>query len=106
MLDAVDYQLVVNVYYLDAERNHTEVVYNATVTVTEPEEQLLNTETAFLMLGGTALIGFIIYYVMGSVAKGKPKAAKNADGSRVADESWLENTTIGKKKKTSKKKKK
>ncbi len=38
MLDAVSYAFVVQVQYLDGAANHTEVVFNGTVTITEPEE--------------------------------------------------------------------
>jgi hypothetical protein len=101
MLDATLYVLVVEVSYRDGETNHTEVVFNKTVTVSEPDQKLVNTETAFLvmiLIGGiSALVYFGGAAVQKKLGKGKSPSSASPGAKGVVRESFLEGTTAAKK---------
>lgn len=104
MLDATAYVLLVEVVYRDGDKNHSEVVFNKTVTVSEPDEQVFNTETAFLfitLIGGIALSGYGLKgYLEKKIAKSSRSSSSSSGGSSSGGEkpkevrdSWLAGTT-------------
>ncbi len=110
MLDATTYVLVVEVSYRDGETNHTEVVFNRTVVITEPDQKLINTETLFLALVVAASTAAVVYFGGAAMKKklGGGSGAKSRSYSPAAKgvvrESFLEGTTAAGKTKSPKKK--
>ena len=111
MLDATTYVFIVEVQYRDGEHNHTEVVFNKTITISEPDEKLFNGETFFLALvfiGGLGFSGYMAnnYWQKKSKKGGRAYALLKAESKEVKN-SFLTGTsasTTAKKSTKSKKK--
>lgn len=88
--------LIVEVLYRDGETNHSEVVFNKTVSVVEPEQKLVNTETAFLVL---VLVGIVSAVVFFGKSWAQKKLKKTGAGSQAGKgevkASFLEGTLVG-----------
>jgi hypothetical protein len=96
MLDATLYVLIVEVMYKDGETNHTEVVFNKTVSVVEPDQRFFNTETAFLVVVLVGIVSAVVFFGKGWAQK---KLKKVSSGSQSAKgevkASFLEGTIVG-----------
>merc|ERR1712000_294749 len=105
MLDATAYVLIVEVLYRDGEQNHTEVVFNKTITVLDPSEQLINFETIFLFVflaGLTAIAGY--FFKDSVIKKVAPARKRSTQQIQEVQNSFLVGTTASSSKKNKNKK--
>jgi hypothetical protein len=96
MLDATLYVLIVEVNYRDGETNHSEVIFNKTVSVVEPEQKLFNTETAFLVVVLIGIISAVVYFGKNWAQKKLKKSGSSSQsGKGEVKASFLEGTIVG-----------
>ncbi len=97
MLDATLYVLIVEVTYRDGETNHSEVVFNKTVSVVEPEQKFFNTETAFLVVVLVGIVSAVVFFGKNWAQKKIKKVSSSSQaGKGEVKASFLEGTIAGK----------
>ena len=102
-----------NVYYRSTYGNSmfSATLYNGTIQITEPEEDVFAGESMFLYLmlfGGLSFGGYFLYMrqTSGKQSKSKSSVSTTETGTNTVDASWLSGTAASKEKSNKKKNKK